>query len=162
MYLVLYVYLSHHLVREWKCVTMLLWCVTAKEGSASAIARNLPWKLTSFKFVYKVHLLLNYPVILKNHSILCQWEQLLLSANKLHVKNTMSPIKSFKISRSVNMNYSISCLQFHPGHCIQSWCTLRVPKQLIIRRSFNEENIPALQMFGYRALLLILLIPVPI
>ena len=132
MYLVLCVYLSHHLVRDWKCVTMLLWSVTAKEGSTSAVARNLLRKLTSFKFVYTQHLLLHYSVILKNLSLLYQWEQLLLTANELHVKNTMAPITSFKMNKSVNKKYSISCLQFHAVQFIHSWCTLGVSKHPII------------------------------
>lgn len=155
-------FISHHLVREWKCVTVLLWSVTAKEGNAFAVARNLLRKLPNFKSVYIMHLLLHYPVILQNQSLLCQWEQLLLSANELHVKNTMAPITSFKMSRSVNKNYSIPCLHFHPVQFIHSWCKLGVLKHLIIWTSLNEENILALQMFGYRTLLLILLKPAPL
>lgn len=34
---------------------------------------------------------------------------------------------------------------------MHSWCTLRIPKQRIIRSGLNEENVPAPQMFGYGA-----------
>jgi len=38
--------------------------------------------------------------------------------------------------------------------------TLGVPKERIIRSILNEESMPAPQMFGYGALLPIILIPV--
>jgi len=38
--------------------------------------------------------------------------------------------------------------------------TLGVPKERIIQSILNEENMPAPQMFGYGALLPIILIPV--
>ena len=60
-----------------------------------------------------------------------------------------------------------SCIMFYiyytelpPLQRLHSLCTHGVAKQRIIRSRLNEEYMPAPQMSGYGALLLMLLIPV--
>jgi hypothetical protein len=85
-------------VNDWKYVTVYLESVAAEEGSASAIAKNLLRKLTILKFIYVLHFLLDYLVILKNLSLLFQREQIFLCTTELNVKNVMAPIESLKLS----------------------------------------------------------------
>jgi hypothetical protein len=67
------------LVKDWKCVTVHL-------------------ESANFKFVYMIHFLLDYLVVVKNLSQLFQGEQLFLSTVVLHAKNTVALVESLKLS----------------------------------------------------------------
>jgi hypothetical protein len=67
------------LVKNRKYVTVHLKSVAAEEGSTSASAKNVLRTLTGFKFVYMLHFLLEYPVVLMKLYLLFERKQLSLA-----------------------------------------------------------------------------------
>jgi hypothetical protein len=89
-------------VKDRKYVTVHLESVAAGESSTSAVAKNLLRKLICFKFLYELHFLFDYIVILKRPSLWFQTKQLFLRTTELHVKKTMASTESLKLSPQDN------------------------------------------------------------
>jgi hypothetical protein len=79
-------------------VSQHTWKVSCRRRQYSAVAKNLPKKLTDSEFVYMIRFLLGYPIILKNLSILFQREQPSLTTTELHLKNTTASTESLIFS----------------------------------------------------------------